>query len=93
MGSNANSEQISLKNCLWSLFVYLVHPEIASISMLHPANSRFSWVSGVTFNIMFPKGTIYNKREGEEKSTTTTQVTWITRSNSINIKVNTAEMH
>ena len=90
MGSDANSKQISLKNCLWSLFVYLVHSETVSVSMLQPANSRFSWVSGVTFNTTFPKGTIYNKREGEEKSTTTTQVTPMTTSDNINVKVNTA---
>ena len=58
MGSNANGKQIGLKNCLQSLFVHLVHSEIASVSTLHPANSRFSWVSGVTFNTMFPKGNV-----------------------------------
>ena len=63
MGSDANSEQIGLKNCLWSLFVCLVHSEIASALTLHPANSRFSWVSGVTFNMTLPKGTIHNKRK------------------------------
>ena len=90
MGSNANGKQIGLKNCLWSLFVHLVHSEIASVQILHPANSRFSWVSGVTFNIIFPKGTIHNKREEEKKSTTTTQVTPITTSDNINVEVNTA---
>ena len=39
MGSNANSEQISLKNCLWSLFVCLVHSETVSMATLLPANS------------------------------------------------------
>ena len=44
MGSDANGEQISLKNCLWSLFVHLVHSETVSVQCT--LSSQFQNVVG-----------------------------------------------